>query len=84
MFILSASNLICHQPVVDKLAHSKDFPIRVVRALFYTRVFFKFKSSCSHRSYKLYKNMNLNFCATSLVLQRQSHIATICNKLNYF
>ena len=35
--------LIHHQSVVHMLARSKDFPIRVVRALFHTRVFFKFK-----------------------------------------
>ena len=30
-----------HQPLVHMLARSKYFPIRVVRALFHTRVFFK-------------------------------------------
>ena len=41
--------LIRHQPVVHMLARNEDYPIRVVRALFYTQVFFKFKSSCTIR-----------------------------------
>ena len=36
-----------HQPLVDMLARSKYFPICVVHALFHTRVFFKFKMSCT-------------------------------------
>ena len=46
VFILFASNL-CHQPVMCMLAHSKDFCTRVVRALLHTRVFVKFKLSCT-------------------------------------
>ena len=38
---------IHHQPVVHTLACSKDFHICVLRALFHTHVFFKFKSSCN-------------------------------------
>ena len=38
--------LRCHQLLVHTLACS-EYPIRVVRALFHTRVLFKFKSSCT-------------------------------------
>ena len=36
-----------HQLLVHTVAHSKYFPICVVRVLFHTRVFFKFKLSCT-------------------------------------
>ena len=42
-----------HQPLVHTLARSEYFPIRVVHVLFHTRVLFKFKSSCTVRSYNL-------------------------------
>ena len=35
-----------HQPVEHMLAHSKDVPVRVMRALFHTRMF----SSLNHIS----------------------------------
>ena len=54
MFIKHATGvyIVCeqlrrHQPLVHTLARNEYFPIRVVRALFHTRVLFKFKSSCT-------------------------------------
>ena len=38
---------LCTQSVVRTLAHSEDFCTRVVHALLHTRVFVKFKSSCT-------------------------------------
>ena len=50
---LSTSVYIVHeqlrryQPLVHMLARSEDLPVRVVRVLFHTLVFLKFKSSCT-------------------------------------
>ena len=38
---------VCHQPVVCTLARSEAFCTRVVHVLLHTRVFVKFKSSCT-------------------------------------
>ena len=42
---------IRHQTVERTQARSEDFHIRVVRALLHTRVFVKFKSSCTVHMY---------------------------------
>ena len=44
---IAREQFIRHQPVVRTLACSEDFCTRVVRALLHTRVFVKFKSSCT-------------------------------------
>ena len=44
---IAYEQFIRHQPVVRTLARSEDFCTHVVRALLHTRVFVKFKSSCT-------------------------------------
>ena len=44
---IAREQFIRHQPVVCTLARSEDICTRVVRALLHTRVFVKFKSSCT-------------------------------------
>ena len=44
---IAREQFICHQTVERTQAHSKDFHTCVVRALLQTRVFMKFKSSCT-------------------------------------
>ena len=77
--------LISHQPVMRMLACSKDFPIRVVCILFHTRVFFKFKSSCTvayfhgwfyHLATFLYQNYYKGGQVTKSIMK-------ICYKLLY-
>ena len=46
--------LICHQPVMRMLAHSEDFPIHVVHALFHTQAFFKFNRAVPYITYSCY------------------------------
>ena len=57
--------LRCHQPLVHMLARSEYFPIRVVRALFHMRVFFKLKSSCT-----VYGNLSHVAIATVFLVVR--------------
>ena len=44
---IACEQFIRHQSVVCTLARSEDFCTRVVRALLHTRVFVKFKLSCT-------------------------------------
>ena len=44
---IAHEQFICHQTVERTQACSEDFHTRVVRALLHTRVFMKFKSSCT-------------------------------------
>ena len=44
---IAHKQFIRHQTVERTQARSKDFHTRVVRALLHTRVFMKFKSSCT-------------------------------------
>ena len=44
---IAREQFIRHQTVERMQARSEDFHIRVVRALLHTRVFMKFKSSCT-------------------------------------
>ena len=44
---IAREQFIRHQPIMCMLAHSEDFCTRVVRALLHTRVFVKFKLSCT-------------------------------------
>ena len=44
---IAREQFIRHQTVERTQACSKDFHIRVVHALLHTRVFMKFKSSCT-------------------------------------
>ena len=48
---IAREQFIRHQPVVCTWACSEDFCTRVVRALLHTRVFVKFKLSCTVVSY---------------------------------
>ena len=47
LYCSRAIRFLRHQTVERTQAHSEDFHIRVVRALLDTRVFVKFKSSCT-------------------------------------
>ena len=44
---IAREQFIHHQTVKRTQARSKDFRTRVMRALLHTRVFMKFKSSCT-------------------------------------
>ena len=44
---IAREQFLCHQTVERMQARSEDFHIRVVRALLHTRVFMKFKLSCT-------------------------------------
>ena len=50
---IAREQFIRHQTVERTQARSEDFHTRVVRALLHTRVFMKFKSSCTIHTYIL-------------------------------
>ena len=56
---IAREQFIRHQTVERAQAHSEDFHTRIVRALLHTRVFMKFKSSCTVFIVYLF----INYCA---------------------
>ena len=65
---IARKQFIRHQPVVCTLARSEDFCIRVVCALLHTRVFVKFKSSCTVHASVKFKSSTIvpfNDCKTT-------------------
>ena len=58
---IAHKQFIRHHPVVYIWARSEDFCTRVVRALLYTRVFVKFKSSCTVYRFSYQLSVFYNF-----------------------
>ena len=63
---IAREQFLRHQTVERTQARSEDFHIRVVRALLHTRVFMKFKLSCTVCIYK--------YIATVCIFQKSSII----------
>ena len=78
---IAHEQFIRHQPVVCTLARSKDFCTHVVHVLLHTRMFVKFKLSCTVQNMSNSVHNNENYTRNALI---NSHINyqgnSACNK----